>query len=72
MRVVLAVWMAVLFIFLVGILWGVILFGDSSPKAPRECIQQSHSVSQRLTDEGWIHDSRTTYTGQCTILGGVE
>ena len=56
----------------VGMLWGYVIFGDEAPKAPRECIQQSHSVSEKLPDEGWVYDSRTTYTGQCTILGGVE
>ena len=52
------------------------MYGNNESSVPRECVQVSHSVNERLgegDDAGWVYDSRTTYTGDCglaTLRGG--
>ena len=53
------------------------LYGNNGDSVPRECVQVSHSVSEKLgvgDDAGWVYDSRTVYTGDCglAMLRGGE
>ena len=58
------------FVYAAGVAIGALAFVGGGNSTPRECVQVSHSINERLgtgDDAGWVYDSRTTYTGDCGL-----